>query len=265
MCNALAPAEVSRVLVDETNHTMEIIVPDDQLSLAIGRRGQNVRLASQLSGWRLDIVSESKVKEIKDRAFNSLGRLERVSEIQLQTLYNYGIRCAGDLLKTDMDFLAGVPGIGAEVATRLVEDAKRVVKEEAREADDEKQRASELARDEARAMIREAARRQTLDCEEDRIRRVRGVGEQTRLVLEGVGVHFVEDLVDMQDLTGLAEKSGLTAERLDELRFAAARYLERERAGDSVEPSTDEAGPEEDYTPSELLAHLREVEAEAAV
>src|SRR5690606_18528360 len=57
VCNALAPAEVSRVLVDEDTHTMEIIVPDDQLSLAIGRRGQNVRLASQLTGWKLEINS----------------------------------------------------------------------------------------------------------------------------------------------------------------------------------------------------------------
>ena len=59
VCNALAPAEVSRVLIDEANHAMEIIVPDDQLSLAIGRRGQNVRLAAQLTGWKLDINSET--------------------------------------------------------------------------------------------------------------------------------------------------------------------------------------------------------------
>ena len=63
MCNALSPAEVSRVLIDESNHAMEIVVPDDQLSLAIGRRGQNVRLAAQLSGWKIDITSETKVME----------------------------------------------------------------------------------------------------------------------------------------------------------------------------------------------------------
>ena len=63
VCNALSPAEVTRVLVDESNHTMQIVVPDDQLSLAIGRRGQNVRLAAQLSGWKIDITSETKVAE----------------------------------------------------------------------------------------------------------------------------------------------------------------------------------------------------------
>ena len=66
VCNAIAPADVSRVLIDEKNETIELIVPDDQLSLAIGRRGQNVRLASQLVGWRIDITSETKVAEYKD-------------------------------------------------------------------------------------------------------------------------------------------------------------------------------------------------------
>ena len=84
VCNALQPAEVSRVLIDEGNHTMEIIVPDDQLSLAIGRRGQNVRLASQLAGWRLDIHSESRINEIRERAWASLSKakLNRINHIQ---------------------------------------------------------------------------------------------------------------------------------------------------------------------------------------
>jgi N utilization substance protein A len=63
VCNALAPAVVSKVIVDEDNHSMEVIVGDDQLSLAIGKRGQNVRLAAQLTGWRLDIKSESSIEE----------------------------------------------------------------------------------------------------------------------------------------------------------------------------------------------------------
>ena len=57
--NALAPAEVTKVVMDDENHTMEVVVPDEQLSLAIGRRGQNVRLASQLTGWGIDIMAEA--------------------------------------------------------------------------------------------------------------------------------------------------------------------------------------------------------------
>ena len=263
VCNALAPAEVSRVLVDETNHLMEIIVPDDQLSLAIGRRGQNVRLASQLSGWRLDIVSESKVREIKDRAFKSLGRLDKVSEIQLQTLYNYGIRSAEDLLKAEHEFLAKIPGIGDEVATRIQLDAKRVVSEEGLEADQERQRAGEEARVQAKNMLRAAEVRAGFLPEAERIRRVRGVGQEMNTRLEGIGLHFVEDLAEMRDLLGLADKSGLTPERLDELRHAAMMYLEREKAGEDVSESNDEEGPEETYEPSDLLTHLLNVQAEA--
>src|SRR5664279_3054802 len=68
VCNAIAPAEVSRVLIDAGSHTMQLIVPDDKLSLAIGKKGQNVRLASQLTGWRIDIHSERKVREMEERA-----------------------------------------------------------------------------------------------------------------------------------------------------------------------------------------------------
>ena len=68
VCNAIAPAEVARVIIDAGSHTMELIVPDEKLSLAIGKKGQNVRLASQLTGWRIDIHSESKVREMEARA-----------------------------------------------------------------------------------------------------------------------------------------------------------------------------------------------------
>ena len=60
VCNALAPADISRVIIDETNHSMEVVVPDDALSIAIGRQGQNVRLASKLTGWQLDVKSETR-------------------------------------------------------------------------------------------------------------------------------------------------------------------------------------------------------------
>src|SRR5450755_1136626 len=90
VCSALQPAEVSRVVIDESKHAMGIIVPDDQLSLAIGRRGQNVRLAAQLTGWKLDINSESRVREMREFANRSLGVLPGVSEILIETLYAHG-------------------------------------------------------------------------------------------------------------------------------------------------------------------------------
>lgn len=264
VCNALAPAEVSRVLVDESNHGMELIVPDDQLSLAIGRRGQNVRLASQLTGWRLDIISESKVKEIKDRAFLSLGRIEGVNDIHMQTLYNYGIRCAQDVIDTDHEFLANIPGIGADFATRIQKDSVRVVQEEQRESQEAKKVEETRAREQAREMFRAAEARTKLRPEIERLARVRGLGEENIPQLEIAGLHSVEDLAELTELSRPAEMSGMEPERLDQLRHAAARYLEREQAGEDVTPSTADAGPEDDYAPSELLTGPPDAEAEAA-
>ncbi len=70
-CNSLAPAVVSKVYVDEDNRSMEIVVADDQLSLAIGKRVQNVRLAARLTGWRIDIKSETRVAEAELLQFSS--------------------------------------------------------------------------------------------------------------------------------------------------------------------------------------------------
>jgi N utilization substance protein A len=253
VCNALAPAEVSRVLVDEANHGMELIVPDDQLSLAIGRRGQNVRLASQLTGWRLDIISESKVREVKERAFDSLGRLQGVNDIHMQTLYNYGLRCAQDVLDADLEFLGKIPGIGDDFAARLKTDAERVVQEEKEEAAQNKRDLELKARDEARNMFEEVAWRKTILPEADRMVRVKGIGPETVAQLEKARIYFVEDLLDILDMKTVADKSGLSLERLDQLRHAASVYLERERGGETAEPSTDDAGPEEGYEPSRML------------
>src|SRR5678809_520890 len=70
--NAIQPAEVNKVIVDEADHRMELVVPDEKLSLAIGRKGQNVRLASQLTGWKIDIHSESKIRELEAHAKHAM-------------------------------------------------------------------------------------------------------------------------------------------------------------------------------------------------
>ncbi|MCA9550323.1 MAG: transcription termination/antitermination protein NusA [Myxococcales bacterium] len=254
VCNALAPAEVSRVLVDESNHAMEIIVPDDQLSLAIGRRGQNVRLASQLTGWRLDIVSESKVREIKDLAFKSLGRLNGVNDIHMQTLYNYGIRCAQDILNADHGFLSNIPGIGVDFATRLKTDAQRVVGEEKAEDQEAKRQEEVRARDQAKEMFRVHDARKALRPEVERLARVKGVGEAMIPRLEAADVHSVEELAALTDLKRAAERAELSLEQVDQLRHAASVYLTREAAGQELPPSSADAGPEDGYAPSDALA-----------
>jgi N utilization substance protein A len=121
VCNAIAPAEVSRVLIDAAGHTMQLIVPDDKLSLAIGKKGQNVRLASQLTGWRIDIHSESKVREMEERARVSLAAIPGVTPELAETLFRADWRSAAEVARTSEAELATVPGIGStEAAARII-------------------------------------------------------------------------------------------------------------------------------------------------
>src|SRR5262249_34096535 len=149
VCNAIAPAEVARVLIDAETHTMELIVPDDKLSLAIGKKGQNVRLASQLTGWRIDIHSESKVRELEEQARRSRGESEGSADDLAETLFKVGWRSAQEVATARVEELGGVPGVGGEAgATRLKEAAARQVEiEKERRAEAERRMAEKAAAD----------------------------------------------------------------------------------------------------------------------
>ncbi len=137
ICNALAPAEIIRVVVDEERHSMEVVVPDDQLSLAIGKRGQNVRLASRLTGWKLDVTSETHYNQALKEGYRSLLDLQGVGEKRASDLYEEGFRSAEDVARASIEDLASVDGIGEETASRLIEDAVRYIQEEERHEPDE--------------------------------------------------------------------------------------------------------------------------------
>ncbi|MEZ4381577.1 MAG: transcription termination factor NusA [Nannocystaceae bacterium] len=127
VCNAIQPATVSRVLIDAERHTMELVVPDDKLSLAIGKRGQNVRLASRLTGWRIDIYSDSKLREMELRSLAEMAAIPGVGETLASTLFQMGWRTLRDLAIADADELARVPEIGdidrAESIIEVANDA----------------------------------------------------------------------------------------------------------------------------------------------
>jgi N utilization substance protein A len=123
ICNALAPAEITRVIVDEENHSMEVVVPDDQLSLAIGKRGQNVRLAAKLTGWRLDVVGETKYNETLKDGYRSLLDLTGVGEKTATELYDSDFRSARDVAVSTVEDLTVVKGISEEKAEALIEEA----------------------------------------------------------------------------------------------------------------------------------------------
>ena len=123
--HALAPAEVSMVVVDEERRTLQVVVADDQLSLAIGRGGQNVRLASELMGWRIDVKSEQKYQKMMEEGFQSLLAVKGVNQRLAETLYDQGINSSLELAETDPSTLAEIlEGVSPESCMALIEAAK---------------------------------------------------------------------------------------------------------------------------------------------
>jgi N utilization substance protein A len=112
------------VLIDADRHTMELIVPDDKLSLAIGKRGQNVRLASRLTGWRIDIFSESKIRQQEVRNRAEMAAIPGVGHELSEVLFHMGWRRLRDLAVADADELAQVEGLGElSLAEAIIETA----------------------------------------------------------------------------------------------------------------------------------------------
>jgi N utilization substance protein A len=134
VCRALAPAKVSKIIVDEDEQGMEVIVPDDQLSLAIGRKGQNVRLASRLTGWRLDVRSESEAEDEARRARASLSSVEGIGAALAEQLYQGGIKSAADLAAADAEALMEIASIPPEAIPGILASAKEQAERQAAEA-----------------------------------------------------------------------------------------------------------------------------------
>ena len=129
VCSAISPAEVSKVLIDENTTSMELIVPDEQLSLAIGRGGQNVRLAAQLTGWNLDIISESRLADIMQEAKKALLSHGIEDESLIDTLFTLGYNKLEHIARVDPLELAQIPGFGMDNAERIVEVASSILAE----------------------------------------------------------------------------------------------------------------------------------------
>ena len=113
--------------IDESNNTMELIVPDDQLAKAIGRRGQNVRLAAQLTGWRIDIHSETKHIEMMEQARNEIGRIATIDEGQLEILISSGFQSANEVADADLAEVQEFSEIDDAAAQSVIDGADAVV------------------------------------------------------------------------------------------------------------------------------------------
>jgi N utilization substance protein A len=131
VCAALAPAQVVRVMVDDSAQAMDVIVPDDQLSLAIGKKGQNVRLAVQLTRWKIDIKSEAFMREVRDDLAEALTVVEGAGEYEAKLLLDHGVASLEELSQTEAELLMSIPGITADGATAVRERAGQLAIEKA--------------------------------------------------------------------------------------------------------------------------------------
>jgi len=129
VCNALSPARVSKVIVDKGARAMDVVVADDQLSLAIGRKGQNVRLVAKLTGWKIDVRSEGMEEVISSEDKHALTRLEEIDESLAEALQEEKFRTINDLAKATVEKLIEVEGVDEELAKILIEKANRIVHE----------------------------------------------------------------------------------------------------------------------------------------
>jgi N utilization substance protein A len=143
---AISPAKVLTVNVDKENHRLLIIVEDDQLSLAIGRAGQNARLAAKLTGWKLDIKSESEYKEILKIEREAKVPIEKIPGVGTKladSFYSIGVETAHDLLAISKEELLAVPGVGKKTAMSFTKTAKKLLKEKKKQREELEQEQSE--------------------------------------------------------------------------------------------------------------------------
>lgn len=134
ICNALAPAKISKILMDEDEKSMQIIVPDDQLSLAIGKKGQNVRLAVKLTGWNLNLVSEEESKKAKKSALFNLSLIPDMTETKAQSLFQYGFKQVQEVATAQPQDLKNIPEFEDLLqAQKLIASAQKLLQKHEKE------------------------------------------------------------------------------------------------------------------------------------
>lgn len=146
VCRALAPAKVAKIIMDEDEHAMEVIVPDDQLSLAIGRKGQNVRLAARLTGFKLDVRSESEAEDEARNARLSLTSVPGIGDVTAELLYQNGFKSAEEVAAADEATIGDIEGLGGDKATAILATVRAHV---AAKRQEEAAAADEVASDES--------------------------------------------------------------------------------------------------------------------
>jgi len=137
VCNALSPAEIARVIIDEDNQSMEVIVNDEYLSIAIGKGGQNVSLACEITGWHLEVTSEEEYSRELKEGYDSLMKLNGVGLPLAEVLFKGGYSSLMDISETDAEDIVSISEIEESVAGEMIEEAKQILDEELKQAEQE--------------------------------------------------------------------------------------------------------------------------------
>jgi transcription termination/antitermination protein NusA len=208
--NAIQPAEVNKVIVDESDHRMELVVPDEKLSLAIGRKGQNVRLAAQLTGWKLDIISDSKFRQMEDEALVVLKEIDGVDEELAKSIFRLGFRALEEISEAAVEELAQIEGVETEERATELKRAADATTERLR-----------------RERIQRASSQIEPLTEREKLRFVPGVGLRTLQLLEEAGYRTVGDLA-REDADRLAIRTGLGIKKARQIQQGAEYFLKSE-------------------------------------
>ncbi|MET0412646.1 MAG: transcription termination factor NusA [Polyangiaceae bacterium] len=208
---AIQPADVNKVIVDEADHRMELVVPDEKLSLAIGRKGQNVRLASQLTGWKLDIISDSKFRTMEEEALKAFREIDGVGEELARNMYRLGFRALEEVAEAAVEELVTVEGVqGPEGASELKESARSAM---------ERLRLTRLE---------VACTRAEPPTEREFLQLVQGVGVRTLQFLEEGGYRSMRDVV-REDPDRLSIKTGLSNKKARAVQEATKAFIAEEQ------------------------------------
>jgi N utilization substance protein A len=205
--NAIQPAEVNKVIVDEADHRMELVVPEEKLSLAIGRKGQNVRLASQLTGWKLDIISEAKFLQMEEEALVQLREIEGIGEDLAKTMYRLGFRALEEVAEASVDELVTIDGLEEPERAQELKAAALAAMERVRQE-----------------RIERATSRVEPLGEEEKLRFLQGIGQRTVQLLEEAGYRRVDDLAH-EDPDRLAIRTGLGIKKARQIHESARHFL----------------------------------------
>jgi N utilization substance protein A len=208
LVSALAPADVAKVVIDEDRKRIEVVVPEDQLSLAIGRRGQNVRLASQLVGWNIDVMTEDEESKRRTEEFNSLSSLFiealNVEDVIAHLLVTEGFNSVEEIAYVALSEIASVEGFDEDIAAELQSRAREYLEQKKKDAQENLS---------------------TLGAADDFVA-LEGLSDEIKVSLVEKGIKKLDDFADLsrEEFAEMVPHSGLTNDTIDALIMKARAH-----------------------------------------